>query len=243
MHYQTHYARIKVLTEKGKELATQEISYLHGNYKINSIQGRTIHADGTVIPLSVKPEDLLVAKAGELQVNKKVFTLPSVEVGSILEFRYQLDYDDNSYSSPSWAVQKKYFVHKAHYEFTPFKAFLPGTRNETSMYLTDENGDVINTLMWWGALPNGEKVVQSPATGIYTVDLTDVPPIPDEEYMPPIENQLYSVRFYYKTADTQGQFWLEASKRWSKQVNRFADPSKVIRLILCSRILLISPWS
>ena len=59
MHYQSYYARIKVLTEKGKELATVTIPYLKGNKKVADIKGRTIHADGTVIPLTVKPEDLL----------------------------------------------------------------------------------------------------------------------------------------------------------------------------------------
>ena len=51
-----------MLTEKGKELATIELPYLKGNFKINDIKGRTIHPDGTVIPLVVKPEDLLVSK-------------------------------------------------------------------------------------------------------------------------------------------------------------------------------------
>ena len=90
LHFQSYYARIKVLTEKGKDLATQQIRYLHGNFTIGSIKGRTIHADGTVIPLTVKPEELLVAKAGEWQENAKVFTLPGVEVGSVLEFSYIL---------------------------------------------------------------------------------------------------------------------------------------------------------
>jgi hypothetical protein len=226
MHYQRYYVRIKVLTEKGKELATQQIRYLANGFKINDIKGRTIHADGTVIPLTVKPEDLLVAKAGERQLNKKVFTLPSVEVGSVLEFRYQLDYDDNMQFSPTWDVQQKYFVHKAHYEFTPFNAFLPNA--QTSSYMEDEHGQVLNTLIYWWRLPNDAKVVQAPSTGRYSADVTDVPAAPDEEYMPPIDSQLYAVRFYYKSAATQGQFWMEAGKRWSKEVNRFADPSKAI---------------
>jgi len=150
-HYQTFYARIKVLQEKGKELATVELPYLHGNTKITDIKARTIHSDGTVIPLVGKPEDLLFfkkgGKDGELQVNRKVFTLPSVEVGSILEYRYQLDYGDNEYSSPTWEVQRPYFVHKAHYLFTPFKAFLPGSQNMTSMYLTDDRGRTLNNLI------------------------------------------------------------------------------------------------
>ena len=50
-----------------------------------------------------------------------VFTLPSVEVGSILEYRLQIRYDDNTVSSPTWQIQQAYFVHKAHYAFDPSK--------------------------------------------------------------------------------------------------------------------------
>ena len=52
MQFQSYYARIKVLTEKGKELATVEVPYLKGNLKVTDIKGRTIHADGTIIPLN-----------------------------------------------------------------------------------------------------------------------------------------------------------------------------------------------
>ena len=228
MHYQSFYARIKVLTEKGKELATVELPYLRGDFKIADIKGRTIHADGTVIPLAGKPEDLLIAKKGDLQANKKVFTLPSVEVGSILEYRYELRYDDNMQSSPRWDVQQPYFVHKAHYEFTPFKAFLPGSQNQTSMFIENSRGEVLNSLIWWANLPKGVTVQQIPASGRYTVDVTDIPPNPDEEWMPPIKSVLYKVFFYYKAASTAQEFWVNEAKRWSKDVDRFAETSKPI---------------
>jgi Domain of Unknown Function with PDB structure (DUF3857)/Transglutaminase-like superfamily len=229
MHFQSYYARIKVLGEKGKELATVEVPYLKGNFKITDIKGRTIHPDGTVISLTVKPEDLLVSKNGERQVEKKVFTLPSVEVGSILEYRYELRYDDNTYSSPTWEIQQPYFVHKAHYEFTPFKAFLPGILNETSMYLVDEHGDVLNTLIWWAKLPTGLTLQQTPSSGRFSVDVTDVPPTPDEEWMPPIRSLLYKVEFYYKAASTPAEFWITAAKRWSKDVDHFAEQASPIK--------------
>ena len=36
-------------------------------------------------------------------------------MGSILEYRYDIRYDDNSFSCPFWEIQRGYFVHKAHY--------------------------------------------------------------------------------------------------------------------------------
>jgi len=232
LHFQSFYARIKVLSEKGKELATVEVPYLQRNFQITDIKARTIHADGTIIPLTGKPADLLVSKTktktGEnFQVDKKVFTLPSVEVGSILEYRYELRYDDDEYSSPSWEIQRPYFVHKAHYLFTPFKAFLPGTQNATSMYMEDEHGRVVNSLIWWPKLPEGVTVKVDTA-GHHSVDITDVPPSPDEEWMPPIQSVLYKVIFYYKSASDAKDFWISEAKLWSKDVDHFADSSKHI---------------
>src|ERR1019366_7652480 len=120
------------------EYATVEIPYARGDFKITDIKARTIHSDGSVFPLVAKPEDLLASKTGSTSVGVMAFNLPSVEVGSILEYRYQLRYDDNHFSSPFWEIQRPLFVHKAHYAFTPFKAFLPGPENATSSYLVDE---------------------------------------------------------------------------------------------------------
>lgn len=228
LHYHSFYARIKVLTERGKELASVELPYLRGNSKVTDIKGRTIHPDGTVVPLAGKPEDLLVARAGGAEIGKMVFTLPSVEVGSILEYRYELRYDDNQFSSPTWEVQRRYFVHQSHFKFTPFKGFLPGMQNATSSYLLDEHGNPVNTLIWWPLLPPGAQV-KTDAGGHFSLDVTDVPAIPDEEWMPPIENVLYKVEFYYKNSRGAQEFWMDETKRWSKEVDHFAEPTKEIK--------------
>jgi len=180
MHYRSTYMRIKVLTEKGKELATVEVPYLKGPFKISDIKGRTIHPDGAVVPLTVKPEDLMVSKTGERQIAKMVFSLPDVTVGSILEYRYEIRYDDNLFSSPSWQLQRKYFVHQAHYSFTPFKAFMPdGTPGTgTNWYLTDSRGRAANALIWWSRLPQGVTFKTS-VNGSYSVDVNNIPPSPD----------------------------------------------------------------
>ncbi len=228
LHYQLYYERIKVLTEKGKELANIEVPY-GGGFKVEGITGRTIHSDGTIIPLSGKPEDLLFEKKGEEKVGRKVFTLPSVEVGSILEYEYQLRYDDNSYSSPLWEIQRHYFVHEAHYSFTPDKSFWPDNSSGAGGHdLVDAHGNPINHLVWWKNLPPGVDVKQS-MNGRYTVDVTDIPPEPEEEYMPPEDIYLYRVFFYYLPTYEPARFWLSEAKYWEKDVDHFAEPTKTIR--------------
>jgi Domain of Unknown Function with PDB structure (DUF3857) len=224
-HYQSFYVRIKVLQEKGKELATVEIPYLKSSFKVSDIKARTIHSDGSVIPLEGKGDDLLELKTGDAQFGRKVFTLPGVEVGSILEYRYQIHYDDSHYSSPKWQIQRHYFIHQAHYSFKPFKAFMWSQGNIPTGSLVDRKGAALTSLLWSSLLPPG-VTLKSDGLGSLSVDVNDVPPIPEEEWMPPIQSVLYKVDFYYKGAESSDEFWVNESKHWAKDVDHLAEPTK-----------------
>jgi hypothetical protein len=209
---QNYYARIKVLTEKGKEAATVEIPFESGEFSVGSIAGRTIHADGTIVPLNVKPDELLVVKSATEQTQKKVFTLPSVEVGSVLEYTYQLRLNEGYFWHliPEWEVQRHYFVHKAHFLFTPFD---------------------VAAVVWWPNLPQGASI-KTDAGGRYTLDVTDVPAAPDEEWMPPLDSFLYKVWFYYRGPSDPldvDDYWKAEAREWSKDIDHFAEPTKTIR--------------
>lgn len=216
LHFHSYYERIKILTEKGKELATQTIPYEKGPFKVTDIQGRTIHPDGTIIPLTTKAADLTDVKTSSIQINKMVFTLPDVTVGSILEFRLQIRYGDDTVVSPDWEVQQPYFVHKAHYFFAPD----PGGGH----YIQDNHGNILDRIMYYVHGDKPEKVVRD-STGRYTYDATDVPAIPDEDWMPPMNTLKWRVQFYYTFARSGTDFWNAEGKRWAKEAEHFANPS------------------
>src|SRR5665213_3524690 len=128
MHVVQHYDRIKILTEKGKEYANVELNFVStgGGYSefsddltVGDITGRTIHADGMVIPFTGKPYLKTLEKGEGYKVQSRVFTLPDVEVGSIIEYRYATRYNDNVYESPSWIIQGKLFMRAAHFVWYP----------------------------------------------------------------------------------------------------------------------------
>jgi len=133
----SYYSRIKVLTEKGKELATVQIPFERGYTKVEKVEARTIHSDGTVIPLAVKPEDLVDFKSKYYQKDTLVFTLPSVEVGSIVEYRLQIKFS-HGVPAPRWLLQCPYFVRKEHFDFQP--GSLEGT-------YVNEYGRILDRLM------------------------------------------------------------------------------------------------
>src|ERR1700755_2150049 len=119
LHMYSIYTRLKVLTDRGKEYANVELQFAKGRermgFTVDNIEGRTIHPDGTIIPFTGKPYEKLVEKTQGIKVMSKVFSMPDVTIGSILEYRYKLRYDDMYFQAPSWYVQSDLFTRKAHY--------------------------------------------------------------------------------------------------------------------------------
>lgn len=219
LHFHSLYVRMKILTEKGKEEATVHVPYDRADFKVTDIRGRTIHADGTVIPLTAQPSDLTDVKSKGYQINTMVFTLPSVEVGSIIEYRLDIRYDDSMVSSPQWDIQQEYYVHKAHYMFKP---------PEHSYGITNSRGDNLSRLMWSVHAQPDAKVVED-NRGRYTFDVADVPALPSDDWMPPLNSFKWRVKFFYTQYTTGAEFWQNEGKRWLKEADRFADPSKELR--------------
>jgi hypothetical protein len=217
LHYHGYYERIKVLTEKGKEQATIHIPYEHGAFKVTDIKGRTIHADGSIVPLTAKPTDLTDVKSKSYQVNTMVFTLPDVEVGSILEYKLDIRYSDDMVVSPNWVIQQPLYVHKAHYTFKP--APQGGWH-----YITNSRDQTLSQLMYSAiGLPLSQVVYN--AKGIYDVDVADVPALPSEDWMPPLNTVRWDVEFYYTYARSGKEFWDYEQKQWMKDTERFTKPS------------------
>jgi hypothetical protein len=103
--------------------------------------------------------------------------------------------------------------------------------------LEDSHERVINSLIWWQKLPEG-VAVKADSGGHYSLDVGDIPPAPEEEWMPPVESIQYKVFFYYKASSSATEFWIDDAKLWSKDVDHFAEPSKSIREAVAG---LISP--
>jgi transglutaminase-like putative cysteine protease len=274
-HFRSVYARIKVLSEAGKDLATVHVVYhkhfvfyatgdnssrlasatatswnapdiTHagedpridanasaGKVEVSAIEGRVIHPDGTIIPLTGAPADLLKAKVTNNQVNELTFTMPDVQVGSIIEYRYQVRYD-RFQQAPEWQIQQPYFVHHAHYLFMPADQFLParnlagGSAGVSNSAILGSHGETMTDIRSLNVLPPGSAVKQD-GQGYYFVDLTDIPAIPIEPYSPPLGAQIYQVNFFYTFTPDAKEFWQKEMGIWMKEVNEYTSPSPLIK--------------
>ncbi len=87
------HVRIKILKEKGTAFATIEIPYRSFDRyeEITQLQGQTfnVSADGQVRKTKLKVLDIDELKTDENH-RRKVFTLPDVKAGSVIEYRYTI---------------------------------------------------------------------------------------------------------------------------------------------------------
>ena len=231
LHMFSTYVRLKVLTERGKEYANVELGYEHASEGastvIDEIQGRTIHADGTIIPFTGKPYEKLVEKTQGVRFMAKVFTLPDVEVGSIIEYHYKLRLDDNWFRAPQWFIQSALYTRKAHYSWKP---------TDQQLISNEDGGQITNSISWTKILPEGAqlKQTQMPSSGfsngqyIFDLDVHDIEPAPEEDYMPPTASFTYRVLFYYSPYRTGDEFWKNKGKYWAKANDKFIGPGPVV---------------
>lgn len=200
------YARIKIFTEKGRTMFSDiEIPYFTEGVKVTDIEGRTIHPDGTVVPFIGKPYEKLLLKQGHIRIMAKVFSLPDVQIGSILEYRYKV----SAYiPTPEWLIQQQVPVLKAHYNFRP---------------------DAHSTnLLSSFRLPDGDKLVQE-KNGSSDLTIENVPALPNEDFLPPLGKFAYRVNFYYSWVKTSDEYWRDTGEVWSKGCDQFAKVSGKIR--------------
>ncbi len=269
--FRTIYARIKVLTEAGKNAAVVHVSFPKtfvynavgnnssflasgdatnfslpaiehtgedqpwdtdsyvGKVEIGALEGRVTHADGKVIPLAGKASQLLKVTKGP-RGSETTFTMPSVEVGSVIEYRYQVRYD-RYLTAPDWKLQKDYFIHKEHFVFRPSKQFLPQDVNGAGVgdsLLKDPHDNILTDIRFKPVLPAGKTLIKD-AMGNYVLDLTDVPPIPQEPFAPPLNTEAYTVDFFYTYTPDVKDYWQKQMGFWTKALNAYIAPTQALQ--------------
>lgn len=227
-HFQSLYMRVKILNESAKDLATVRLGYFKGYNTIAAVSGRTIHADGTIVPLNVKPTDLMAVKQGQAEIRETTFNLPSVEVGSIIEYYYQIRPEGGGLPDPYWRIQGEYPVRKAKYLYAPLPDIVNGQAGIGGWSVLNAHGETMSDLLEYANLPPG-KTLSLNASKRFELELSDIPPLPREQWSPPEESRRYEVRFYFAPGNSPGAYWTTEANYWLRDVARFAENSHGIK--------------
>lgn len=222
----TEYKRIKILTEKGKRFADVEILYgqdRHFGSGITDVKARTISADGKITSFSGKIFDKTVVKGHGLKVQAKSFTLPDVQVGSIIEWRYS-EYWSDAYVLPArWILQEELAQKRVKFSYTPVPL---GESHEVEIGHGDLADGVYHVEI---GLPKGVEF-KTPRPGTMQLEMTDIPAYDEEEFAPPAEMMKMRVYFYYgnRKMVKPEEFWKEQGKYWDKEVEKFMGHSSAV---------------
>jgi hypothetical protein len=207
-----NYVRIKILTEAGRDYANIEIPY-SGKEDISNIHARTIRPDGSIANFDGQVFKTTMKKKGDSKSLVKSFTVPDVQVGSIIEYRFIYDFGDYWIFNSEWIISAPLFTKKAVFTLKPFERW---------------------PLQWaWPAgLPAGAtKPEQDPNTHVVHMTADDIPAFQEEEYMPPLNELEFRVNFVYNEdgfESDENTYWKKFGKKQSSQAEAFADKRKAM---------------
>jgi hypothetical protein len=208
----TEYVRIKVFSDEGKKYGDVEITYRPGYplfARIDSISARTIRPDGTIVPFDGKVYDKVLYKGGGRALRAKTFSLPDVQPGSILEYRYARRWTEYLLLDTLWTLQRELPV--AHLKMS-LKPYSTKFNNEFSTYFL------------YIGLPAGKDVEE--VAGAYQLELENMSPVPREPFSPPEEAMNAHVKFYYTRSRVEpAKFWDAETAAQRKQIEGFIAKS------------------
>jgi hypothetical protein len=193
--HESVYARIKIFTDEGRKYADVEIPFVRGNGNIKNIRARTIRPDGSIVDFHGEILQRMIVKAKGVQVLVKTFSMPDVEPGSIIEYRYERSLPEGFLYDSTWVISEELFTKRAKFSLRP-NPWMPLKAS------------------WPHGLPDG-TAPPIEDHHVYRLETQDVPAFQLEDYMPPEEEFKYRVEFaYIRDIERDPQkFWNEEAKR------------------------------
>jgi hypothetical protein len=213
--HEDDYFRIKILTEEGRKYADIEIPFFKEQEDITGIKARTIRPDGSIADFSGKAFDKSIAKAKGLKYLAKTFTLPDVQVGSIIEYSYTRDFTDNLIFDSHWILSHELFTKSAKFSLKPY----------TNDY------EPFTVRYSWQLLPPGTAPPKQGPDHIVRLEAQNIPAFQTEDFMPP-ENELKArVDFIYSSESFESdvdKFWHNRGKKLNDRLESFVGKRKAM---------------
>ena len=94
--------------------------------------------------------------------------------------------------------------------------------------LKDPHDNILTDIQFRPVLPPGKSVIKD-AMGNWTIDLTDVPPIPQEPFAPPLNAEAYSVDFFYTYTFDVKDYWQKQMGYWTKELNAYTASNHALQ--------------
>jgi len=217
--HEDNYFRIKILTEEGRKHADVEIPFFKDSGSVVGVKARTIRPDGSIADFGGKVFEKYLVKGRvggrQLKYLAKTFTLPDVQIGSIIEYYYTMNFEEYTLFDSHWILSDELFTKRAQFSLKPFNDNYYGNYS----------------LRWsWNALPAGAVPKQGP-DGVVRMEANNIPAFQTEDFMPPPNELKSRVDFIYEEGfgeKDQAGFWKHFGKQRNGQLESFVGKRKAM---------------
>jgi len=121
--HESHYERLKILTEEGRKYADIEIPFEKGTESVSGIAARTVQPDGTIIPFTGTIYEKPLVSARGVKLMSKTLSLPAAGVGSIIEVRYDKHLRFGWVDDSHWIIRTELYTRAARFSLEPNEQF------------------------------------------------------------------------------------------------------------------------
>jgi hypothetical protein len=204
--FEENYFRIKILTEAGRKYGDVEIPLWNEEGTVDGINARTIRPDGSIIDFKGRIFEKTIVKAKGLKYIAKTIAMPDVQVGSIIEYYYTINFYKGRIFGSDWVVSQELFTKQAKFSLRPF-----------------EYGPAPLSLRWNEHLPSGVQSPKKGPDGTVRMDVANIAAFEPEDFMPPVNEFKARVDFIYSyefEADAN-KFWKRVGKERYSTVEKF----------------------
>jgi len=212
--HEINYFRIKILTEEGRKYGDVEIPFVKGVQDVTGIRARTIRPDGSIVEFAGQAFEKELVKGRAVRYLAKTFALPDVQVGSIIEYFYRVDLQENYVFDSHWILSSELFTKRAQFSLIPCKG----------------NYKTLSLRWAWHALPPGAEPKQG-SDRIIRMEADNIPAFQTEEYMPPPNELKSRVDFIYETGvveKEQANYWKAVGKKRNEALESFVGKRKAM---------------
>ena len=229
------FNRLKILSPSGRDYANIEIPFSEA-WRVKTIEARVVQPDGRIQPFTDEIFEKTIVQVGRLKRSVKTLVMPDVDVGCIIDYRYELKFDPKraskarslklerwkpeegglpvdlrlfSYIVELWDLNAPLYTRKAKYTYIPFRRGLV-TFADFSLSLAW----VSYGLLWGPPILKEDRI---------ELEVDAIPAFEEEELMAPEETGRMGVIFFL--CDTNitdaADYWRRESENWQKSVERF----------------------
>lgn len=211
------YLRIKIFNEQGRHYRDVQLPYKVDLGRVTDVSARTIRPDGSIVEVAGRDIfDKVLMKTSHGTWRAKVFSMPAVEPGAIIEYRYRQTYPEG-FRYFALDLQSELFTRELHYSIQP-----QATSKLDVRWVTFNAQDPKRFAPKWD--------------GAFDIRAENILPFRRESLMPPdLSVKMWGWLYYSNELETDpDKYWRDYAQRRYYRASYETEPSSAIRRVVNS---------